>query len=210
MRRAWLLALAIPVLAGFECTITTTGLQAGNPCDYYWDANRSRCEGDSIVYCGEDHWVYQASCPTWCGGPASCGYSSAQGRNACICDSRVWAPGYACDWLYEYASGTCAGDTLTYCAEDNVIYDVSCHSYCVTDYGATSGSCAVMAETGYNGCNCVWDACDFPPYCYDALWQVWCDPGSGAQWQNCDERCMDDGFPKGFCDGGTGNCVCET
>jgi hypothetical protein len=213
MKRAWIvaLALAIPPLAGFECTIEgNIGIEAGDSCDYWWDYDDARCDGDTIIYCAEDNWVYAADCFDQCGGAGSCGYDSGFGYNACICEvSCGWEAGCDCSYLTQYDAGTCAGDFLTWCGEDNLIAEVDCTSYCTVDYGATSGSCGTMPETGYNGCVCVWEACDFEAYCYDALWMVYCDPAQGAVWMDCDGDCVNQGFTKGVCDAGTGQCACN-
>ena len=47
--------------------------------------------------------------------------------------------------------------------------------------------------------------CDFPPFCADALWLVYCD-GMDEYWLSCDTDCQDMGFSKGLCD--LGACIC--
>lgn len=215
MRRAWLLALVltVPPLAGFECTIEGGDfvLDPGETCDYFWDADDSRCRGDFIIYCGTDNWVYEADCLAECGGAGTCGYNASFGYNACVCETWFWAPGYSCSYVNNYDDATCSGDVLTYCGEDNVIYDASCDAHCQLNYDASYGTCGRMAETGYNGCNCTWETCTFTYYCYDALWQVYCDTAlpDGVGWINCDDQCRAGGSAKGVCDAGSGLCYCD-
>jgi hypothetical protein len=272
MRRVWIvaLALAVPTLAGFECTITGGGdMVPGDACAYWLDWDDSYCTagGANIVYCGDDDWVYEADCASWCpSGAGSCG-TDAAGVQACICDTVTcdasiddsyntcsgdflsycdwstgswesydctaacgagevgrcgydggvyaciceggwqWAAGYGCQYIYDYSAGTCAGNNLTYCADDNIIYEVDCDAHCMDNFAADTGSCGVLPEGGYNGCVCEWATCTWEPYCYDAQFLLMCDATDGSTiWWDCNADCVGQGYSKGACE--TSGCAC--
>jgi len=273
MRRVWIvaLALAVPTLAGFECTLEVSDMAPGDSCAYWLDWDDSYCTagGANIVYCGEDDWVYETGCAGWCpAGDGTCGVA-ADGNNACICplddtcdpavhddsyntcsgDSLVycdwttgdwesyscagacgagetgrcdydgaawaciceggwqWAPGYGCNYIYDYSAGTCGGNNLTYCGDDNVIYEVECAAHCIDNFAADTGSCGTLPDAGYNGCVCEWATCTWDPYCYDAQFLLMCDGTTGdTVWWDCDADCVTQGYSKGACE--VSGCAC--
>jgi hypothetical protein len=266
------MALAVPTLAGFECTISSGGdFAPGDSCSWWLEADDSYCTagGANIVYCAEDDIAYEADCASWCpSGIGTCG-PDVLGDNTCICESPEvcdatiddsyntcsgnmlnycdwvtgswedydctaacgpgeegrcdwdgsvfaciceagwqWAPGYGCNYIYDYNAGTCSGTNLTYCADDNVIYEVECDAHCLADpYYADSGSCGMLPSADYNGCVCEWATCTWDPYCYDAQFLLQCDEGTGDTiWWDCNAECVGSGAIKGTCD--AGGCIC--
>jgi len=280
MRRAWLvvLALAVPTLGGFECTIEGGIWGVGDTCTYWLDYADTECDGNSLIYCAEDDFVYSQDCASQCpANDGTCGHSDVLGYNACICpeafvigagcdpatqgadyntcvstaqlaycdlfsetvvgldcasycgasggtgrcdfdwndgsyqclcESYVWADGYGCNFLFDGDKTTCESTTAVYCGEDNIIHARECSEYCVNDVGGTAGACGQMPGTSTNGCVCTIEACDFQPYCDSALVMVYCDPGTGAVWTDCDADCRSQGLTKGVCDFSTGQCSC--
>jgi len=181
----------------------------GDSCDFgvfYPDYNL--CTSSTMLeYCDPtSSEVVGLDCGALCTGGV-CDFDWDGGYNNCVCPDWEWAPGYACTYAYDYASGTCAGNDLTYCADDNTIYEINCDTHCTGDpYFATSGSCGFLPDADYNGCVCEWAACDFSPYCYDAQFLVYCDASTGAVWEDCDATCMAAGWTKGACQ--TDHCEC--
>lgn len=189
------------------CLCPDDGWVVGGTCDYFSEYDDSICADDAtLLACETDNFIYEVDCNTACGGAGTCGPDpTGLSWDICICSS--WTPGQPCDYEVDYASSTCSGDTLTYCAVTDVIGSVSCYNQCQDWYGTNAtGYCGIQDETGYNGCVCEIEGCDFAPYCNDSIWLVSCD-GVNEVWTDCDATCVASGSVKGVCD--AGSCVCD-
>jgi hypothetical protein len=182
----------------------------GAACDYFADfPSNGSCHDESTLYmCDVSNTVAAWNCASE-GAGGFCGYDERLGYDWCMVPDWQWAPGYTCVYAEQYSQATCAGDTLTYCAETNVIGAISCEAQCVEWYGTSaSGVCGTQPDTGYNGCVCtIPPVCDHAAYCNDSLWLVKCaDDGSADQWVDCDADCRAGGDSKGVCE--SGDCLC--
>jgi hypothetical protein len=216
MKRALLVVLlAIPALAGFECTVEVThpDWTPGGNCEYWLDypADNYCADANTVYMCDVDNRVRAWDCASACGDVAgTCAYDSRLGYDWCMCPDWQWAPGYSCMYTNDRDRATCAGLELTYCAETNVIGAIDCSIQCVEWYGAeATGSCGPDPHTGVNNCLCTFPSCDHAPYCADSLWLVQCDAGGTAdEYVDCNAYCISlgAGWVKGVCDSGA--CLC--
>ena len=213
MRRALLVALAVavPTLAGFECTIDgNVGWEPGDFCNYDFDYDEGECwDSATLMICDITDYVVSIDCNAQCGGPGICTVAG-WGQDYCECEA-PWEPGRYCNYAWEANASVCdTSDYIWYCGSDNVIYERSCADYCFNDLGADTGACAYDSVLGGNACVCTYPAaCNFDPYCDGATWLRWCDDVSGAAMlTDCDADCMSQGFSKGSCDWTINACVC--
>jgi len=187
----------------------------GAICDYWNDyPGGNFCYDPQTVYmCNADSAVQAWDCTTACpsGVTGYCDYNSDYSAYWCMCPDWAWAAGYSCDYYTQYDAATCDGDMLTYCADTNVIGEISCSQQCQDWYGAgATATCGPQTDAGgANGCGCeiTIDTC-FTPYCFDGLWYVDCDPTTlGEVWWDCNQYCQDQSLgTKGVCSVDT--CVC--
>jgi len=209
MRNGLMLAalVAVVALAGFECTIDGAWV-AGDDCVYALDYDEFEClDNVTLLQCNSVDFVETVNCQALCPGGVGTCQLSGWDQDFCACDIATWSPGFGCSYSYEYASSECLadGDTIYYCADDNLIYEQSCNAYCLSQ-GADFGSCGLSTDLGYNGC-----ICEFPPtctanFCYDILTLYKCVDGLSYDAINCETDCAAQGFDKGVCD--LGECAC--
>ncbi len=194
-----------------RCNCETPAWTPGATCNYWTDfPTNGFCADPTTLYmCETNNTVRAWDCSSECA-DGFCTYDPDLGYDWCMCPDWAWAPGYPCDYFNQYDEATCSGDTLTYCAETNVIGEISCQAQCEDWYGAgTTGTCGTQPDTGYNGCICdIPPACDHEPYCNDANWLVQCNADATAdEWVDCNRWCIEDqGASKGVCE--AGGCLC--
>ena len=166
MKRALVgvLLVAVPVFAGFECTVEV--MAVGDSCTFGSWGDATCSDATSLIYCAEDGIAYEdVGCVAHCGAAGGTCVSDVWDYGWCECNS-TWDVGATCDYWSEYPSmNTCNNpDSVLMCGTDNTVYEWDCSTACPS--GAV-GYCAWDDSQGAAWCLCpdwIWAAgysCDY-------------------------------------------------